>query len=94
MKLPVQIKPLLIPSDFYTYWNDYGKCKACNQDIRHEMHLYNHYRKYHRYRYIKLHYYMWLSEFQRWVEVTQRDFLKQRRSQYYKRPTAIAREAY
>jgi hypothetical protein len=92
MKLPVQIRPLTIPKDFYDFWHDYGKCIACRQDIRHEMHLYNHYRKYHTHRMIVFHYYVWYKEFQQWIEVSKYDLKKERATKFYKRPTAVVRE--
>ena len=36
-----------IPTEYYTYFIDYGKCLNCLQDLRHEIHAFNHYKKNH-----------------------------------------------
>jgi hypothetical protein len=92
MKLPLLAKPLILPQDYYHYWFDYGRCKSCRQEIRHELHLYNHYRKYHWHYRARLHYYVWYDMIQEWVEVSPKQHKSIKRMQ--QRPTAIAKEFY
>lgn len=92
MKLPVQVRPCLVPSNFYHYWHDYGRCIACKQEVRHEMHLYNHYRKYHWDFRTVLHYFVWYDMLQQWVEISRNAYISYRRM--HQRPTAIARQTY
>lgn len=44
--LPIQYD-IRVPQNYYRYWVLTGTCYGCYQDIRHELHLYNHYKKYH-----------------------------------------------
>lgn len=88
MKLPVQARPCLLPLNYTCYWYDYGRCIACKQEIRHEMHLYNHYRKYHWGFRITLRYFVWYDILQQWVETSRNAYFTFKR---IKRPTAISK---
>ena len=35
------------PRDVYKHWRRTGQCAACWQDIKHEMHLFNHWKRHH-----------------------------------------------
>jgi len=86
MKLPQHLIPrqVTIPKEFYTYWHDYGRCKACCQEIRHELHLYNHYKRYH-YKVVP----RFFVYFQyTWVEVNAIQYAVAK-TPLFRRPTAI-----
>lgn len=83
-----QPKICIVPINFYHYWHDYGRCLCCRQEIRHEMHLYNHYKKYHWDFRLVVRYFAWFRFFQQWIEVSLSEYIRYKR---LKQPTAIAR---
>jgi len=38
---------VMTPDNVFRYWWDYGRCISCRMVCRHELHLFNHWRKYH-----------------------------------------------
>ena len=37
-----------MPEAFYQYYLKHGKCKHCRSALRHKLHAFNHWKKYHR----------------------------------------------
>ncbi len=92
MKFPLQARPCTIPIKYYSYWFDYGRCIACKHEIRHEIHLYNHYRKYHWLYKTTIRYYVWYNMLQDWVEISREAYIGFKRQK--QQPTAMAREYF
>jgi len=42
-----KVKINQLTTGVHAYWEKYGRCISCKTVCRHELHLYNHYMKYH-----------------------------------------------
>jgi hypothetical protein len=81
--LPIKT-PLRLPRAYLRYYGLFNKCECCGSKLRHELHAYNHYMKYHN----KVRFYIWAKYLQRWVEVDKWQFVY---SKERKIPTAVSK---
>ena len=61
---------IVVPIDFHLYYTQTHSCMYCHQPLRHEVHGYNHFRKYHTKKQVivdKPEYYVWFQG--QWVKV-------------------------
>ncbi len=85
----VPLHPQVIPPLEYNFNFTYNRvCLYCEQPLRHEMHAYNHFRKYHsgHRAWIYPRYFVWFQDV--WVEVTKDVYLLAKG----RRPTAVAKK--
>lgn len=65
-----------LPKEYHDFYLVHKRCKHCRADLRHELHAYNHWKKYH-YRVKtssvkvqRVRYFIWIKEQQKWIEST------------------------
>lgn len=79
---------VIVPLDYHIYFLKTKSCMCCHQPLRHEMHSYNHFRKYHlpgrKIEVDKPHYFVWFER--QWVEVNMETYLA---AGYEKRSRAL-----
>lgn len=65
----MQTEAVIVPLDFHLFFTQTHSCMSCHQPIRHEMHLHNHWKKYHKEKVKKEtpRYFVWFQE--KWIEV-------------------------
>jgi hypothetical protein len=94
----VTLPQCVLPKQYHRYFYDYGRCLCCKQSLRHEMHAYNHYRKYHWPREYP-RYYVWFTDcwvdhwIDGWVEVNAM-YYAAALTPLFRRPTAIVKRGH
>jgi hypothetical protein len=83
----VQIPIPQTPRPYTSYWFDYGRCLACKEPIRHELHLHNHWKKYHRMRIAR--YYTYRDG--AWIEINFFSYMMYKSGDIVRRPVAVER---
>jgi hypothetical protein len=80
----------IVPIDFHLYFTQTKSCMHCHQPLRHELHAYNHFRKYHTERPVtikeKPEYYVWFQD--QWIKVNMETCMA---AMLAKRPWAITK---
>ena len=70
MKMPQPVQPVT-PIDCLIHWMNFGDCKYCHREVRDELHLYNHFKKYH----FKPQFFYWDKYHQEWRQTNETLYL-------------------
>lgn len=80
-----------IPQSYLLHYKSTKLCLNCGASLRHELHAFNHWKKWHRKKHVhsvsKVRYFVWLKENQSWVECSMFQCLSARLNH---RPTATS----
>lgn len=84
-------RPIRIPDYMHRYFLLHGACFHCSHKLRHEIHAFNHWLRYHSNNGQPIYkYYIWSAMLQRWVGV---DFAQYRNAVSNKVPTCVVKGA-